>query len=461
MSLWMLSLLLTCACVLPAHAESVQETLQFTLEEAVKTGIENSIDLKQVENEINLQEISKKRAKYNEKKLDDGKDKISYGRRSLSDLKAIEDAGASPDKITLPNGHEIPAGPLSQEDKEQLGRVIQAGEGSLSSGEEKISKALKDAASALSSKLDFNSMDILTVDATGNILTTSANVSYEVTKASYDIYKNQLALLIQKNYYDVLKGEKMLQVKDTALARAQKQYQFVKDSFEEGMASRDDMLLADIYCKGKQTEYQKAQGDLKNAYIELKKNLNIPLETQLKLTDVLAEEAKEEDLKAALLNGFVKRLEMKKSQGEVIVYDLNFEEVSRTYPDNTFQYKEANLLKEKARINFSKTKLEVENSIRQSYETVNTMGEMLNTAKTMIDQAKESVEIAEFKYKEGFGVDSVLMKKTDTLPASGTIMEVLVAEENLASIKEKVVEIMYGYNLAKMKFYNDAGYFVY
>jgi hypothetical protein len=38
---------------------------------------------------------------------------------------------------------------------------------------------------------------------------------------------------------------------------------------------------------------------------------------------------------------------------------------------------------------------------------------------------------------------------------------VLAAEENLAAIEEKVVQIIYGYNLAKMKYFNDIGYFIY
>jgi hypothetical protein len=39
--------------------------------------------------------------------------------------------------------------------------------------------------------------------------------------------------------------------------------------------------------------------------------------------------------------------------------------------------------------------------------------------------------------------------------AGGTIFEVLAAEEKLSEVEEKVVEIVYGYNLAKSKYEVD------
>jgi hypothetical protein len=202
-------------------------------------------------------------------------------------------------------------------------------------------------------------------------------------------------------------------------------------------------------------------GELNNVLIELKKNMNVPLNKPIELKDVLSEQVEERSLEEGIQSGLQNRLEIRKSAGEVVVYNLNFESVKQVYPDITFQYREAALLKQKACISFDKMKVEVESSIRQSFETLKNMGIMLNTSKEMVQQAKESVEIAEYKYREGFGSENSLLKKLDIEAAAGTIVEVLAAEESLAEVEEKTVEILHGYNLARMKYFNDIGKLVY
>lgn len=452
-------------------AEEDEGVMRLTLEEAVELGLKNSISLKQVENEINLSAVAKKRAHYLSDKLKDADETISEGWSKINSAENYIDSGIAPQDIQLPDGTVIPEGtninelPLDSETKEQIINEIKQNiadqKENLLNGELTLIDSLQEAGSTLSDKLNFESLDSLSLDSTADLMEAMADISYEVTSASYGIYKNKIALLIQNSYYNVIKAEKLLEAKKKAMERAKKQFQFAKDGFEEGMKSKDEMLLAGLYYKGAQIEYQKAEGELKNALIELKKDLNIPLDKEVVLEYVLADNIEEVSLEEGLKSGLKNRLEIKKALGEVAVYDLNFELTKRKYPPNTFQYKEASLLKEKARLNYEKTRLEVESSIRQSYETLKAAGEMLKTSKEMVDEAKENLEIAEFKYKEGFGVETTFLKKLDIESAAGTIVEVLAAEENLADVEEKVVNIMYGYNLAKMKYFNDIGKLIY
>ncbi len=454
-----------------AELKDDYETLYLTIEEAVELGLENSIDLRIVQNEIDMSELDKDIADHSAKKLEDGDERIDDGRSDINEAQKYLNNGITPVDITLPDGTTLNKGtnidslPLSEDMKDQIKDSIQqeidSNRQSLDAGEQSLTDALETAGETLSEKLDFDTLDALGVESTSNLMTTMADVAYEVTKYSYDIYKNKIAMLIQKNYYDVLKAQKILEVKEKAMDRGKKQYEFSKDSYEEGMKAKDEMLLAKAYYEGTQIEYMKAKGELENALIEFKKSINIPLDTEVVLTDVFVDEREIVDLEEGLESGLKNRLEIKKALGEVAVYDLNFEITKKRYPDITFIYREAKLLKEKARINYEKTYLEVENSIRQSYETLISTGEMLEIAKGMIDGVKESVEIAEYKYKEGFGVETSLLKKLDLESSAGTIVEVLAAEEKLAEVEETVVEITHGYNLAKMKYFNDIGEFIY
>jgi len=459
----------------PVFAEEEEkeanEPLKISIQDAVRLGLENSVDLKQVQNQIDLSDLTLERARYQSKKLKNADKELDEGSSTLQAAKNALNQGIAPVDITLPSGTVIPKGtnintlPLDEDTKKTIKNAIQQelenGLSSLTAGKSLLDAALKEAGSEFSDQLDIQSLTSLDIDSTQDLMTTMAQVSNEVTAASYDIYKNQIALLIQKSYYDALKAQKMLEVKQKAIDRAKKQYEITVASYKNGMKAKDDMLLAELYYKQTLIEYQQALADLNNAMTELKKNMNVSQDTELILTDVLADKVEEQNLEEGIKNGLVNRLEMKKAFGQVVVYDLTFDSVKGIYPENTFQYREAALKKEKAWLEYEKTKSEVESSIRQSYETMQRTGEMLKLTQQMVDKAKQVLEIAQYKYNEGFGEDNSLLKSLNLDSLGGTILEVRAAQENLANVEEKVVEVMHGYNLARMNYFNNIGKFVY
>lgn len=447
------------------------EKLSLTIEGAVLQGIENSILLDQVELEIGLAEVAKRRGAYSAKKLKRGRDDLRDGERELNAAEGLLGKDIVPKDITLADGTVISAGTVIGNThlpadvqkgirdgiKESLGDA----RSQLSSGNLKIISSLQEAGGTIATQLDFASLDALNIDSTADLVKTMSEVSFEVTQASFDIYKNNIALLIQKNYYDVLQAKQMLLVKEKAMARGKIQYEFAKASYDEGLKAKDDMMVANIYYKSTKVQYEKAKGDLENAIIELKKNINIDFEKDIVLTDVLVDKPMAFNLQEGLVGSMKNRLEMKKVLGEVIIYNLNFDETKRKYPSNTFQHQEAEILKNKSIASFNQTKLEVENSVRQSYNSINTVASMLTSTKEMVSESIGNLEIAELKYKEGFGVETMLLKNLNLEDSAGTIVEVLAAEEKLAEIEESVVKITYAYNLSHMQYLNNIGNFIY
>ncbi|WP_353095805.1 TolC family protein [Tissierella praeacuta] len=463
---------LICTMTLGSAVEVFAEddkVLKLTMEEAVLMGIDNSLALDQVESEIKLADITKRSAHYSTRKLRRGDKSLRDAQKEINQAERLLNQGVVPGDVSLGNGQTIKAGtkidslPTEIQDsiKNGIKKSIDDSRDRLSDGSLKIINALQEAGGTISSTLDFASLDALNVDSTSDVLNTMADIGFEVTQASFDIYKNSIALLIQKNYYDVLQAKQMVEAKEKAMERGRIQYEFATASYNEGLKAKDDMLVASTYYKSTKIQYEKAKGDLENAIVELKKNLNIDFDKELVLTDVLVEKTEDFDLEKGLINGMKQRLEIKKALGEVVVYSTNFDETKKKYPSNTFQYQESEALKEKSVINFNQAKLEVESSIRQSYNSVNTVASMLSSTKEMIKEAEGNLEIATLKYKEGFGVQTSLLKNLNLEDSAGTIIEVLAAEEKLAEIEENVVKITYAYNLARMQYLNNTGNFIY
>ncbi len=502
-----------------APADAAREIL---IDEAIRLGLANSIVLKQVQNEIDISEAYNKQALSDgrdlvkgERDLDDADDEISRGKRDLSSAKSSLDAaqtlldgGKAPQDITLPSAetglpvsitvrtgeniysksHDALTGAgidnstadtyAQAVTSTAVGEIqggldakaeeIDAGYSKLTDamnqvdrGREKLEKGLEEAEKSISEKLGTYDTDRLDLDDAANLIASMAGINYDVTAYSYAVYRNKLALLIEKESLDVLKSKKLVEVMGNSMKRAEKQADFAAGSYNEGVSSRDDMLLAQIYLGKTKIQYRKAQGALSNAELQLKKDMGVDAEEEIKLQGILTDDTSVTDPEEGLKNGLENRVEIRKASGFQTIYGAYFDAIKKTYKENAFQYKEAGLLKEKADLNLESVKMDIENSIRQAYENVKTTADMLKIAADMVKQAQENLDIAKYKYELGFGVENSLLKSLNIENTAGTIVEVLAAEENLSQVEEAQVEIIYSYNLAKANYSNEIAGFTY
>lgn len=501
------------ASAMKVFAES-SEPVNYDVESAVRKGLNSSIVLRQLDNKVLLGDIKYDIYKSVGNKLMNGQDELSSGASELS--KGLSTIDASQDalnaaKIAIANGI-LPEGaedaeiipnvlvikpgenivekitafntatgakldaaailasitakvnqPLTKKQSEldKVKITYEKSRSNLVDGKISLQVAKATVASALAENLDVSSLDGFSADNEASLLRDMAEASITVTAAAKGIYKNQIALMIQNSYYNVLKAQKLLQVKESTMKRAEIQLQNAKDACDAGMKAKDDVLLASIYYTGTRLEYEKAFDDYNNTFVELKKNMNIPNDQAIILEDVTRDNALPMELSMGLESGAKNRLEVVKAEQQSEVYDAYMKLIERGYSSKIKRYQEAEVLQDNAHLELEKVKKDVESSIRESYNTMAAMGTMLETAKDMANEATECLTIAQERYKAGFGVDSSLMKNAGLESSAGTLLEVISAEENLAKVQEKYVEILYGYNLSKAKYLIDIGYLKY
>jgi len=89
------------------------------------------------------------------------------------------------------------------------------------------------------------------------------------------------------------------------------------------------------------------------------------------------------------------------------------------------------------------------------------VGKMLEASKDLVSNAEEVVRIANLKYEQGFGVENSLLKQMNLEQSSGTMIELIAAQEKLAEVEAQVAQIRYNYTMAKIKYQNDAGILTY
>jgi outer membrane protein TolC len=486
-----------------------------SLDGAIEKGLKNSITLKKVDNQAELAKIIADNAPKTEDKLKDGATKLDsasgalYNARDLvydaqaqlDSARAAFDNDVLPQDVPVPGIGTIPSGTTKTGIHDYIkNRLMSAGvseaeaeakatsttelimgnvdsglkekEDTLTNSKKQLESSMQQylssksefdstvqfAIASVASKLSTSTISSLKPEPLGKLIVQMANAQNELTSYSVNIYRNQVALLIENSYFEALKQQKLLSVKDKALERATVQYEMAKAAYEVGAKSKDDMILAKTYYDSAIMSRELQLKDYNTALIALKKNMNVKLTDEFTLEDVEASTTEKYDLDKGVESGLQTRLEVKTTQTQRKLYDDLLTAVEASgYSSGENQYKEVILLQKKADIEISSTKLQVESDIRTSYQAMMSTQKMAEQAKELKANAQETVEIAKVKYEVGYGYDNALLKQLNLESMSGTIVEVIAAQETLTTIEEKEIETVNGYNLARLKYLNDIG----
>ena len=487
----------------------VEEAKELTLDAAIETGLKNSILLQQVKNQVDLAKLISSNSSNTKTDLnnaesdlrsagysiDDGRDKIYASEAQLSSGQAALDQGIAPIDIPVPIPQlgttiVIPAGQniveflrksgipeamiptVAEQVKQGAQQAMDGNTSKLNSSKKNLEESTQEylssrskyeatlqfAMAGVANKLSTSTITSLKPAPLADLIVKMATAQDEVTSYSTNIYKNQVALIIENSYFEALKQQKLLAVKDKAVERGAMQYELAKAAYEVGAKSKDDMLLAKSYYDSTVMMQEIQLKDYTSALISLKKNINIKLDEEIKLVPVEASVSEAYDLTQGITSGLKTRLEIKKAETQSKLYEDLLTAVKESdYTSSDNQYKEVQLLQEKSQIELRSAKLQVESDIRTSYATMMSMQKVVETAKGLRESAKENVEIAKVKYEVGYGYDNALLKQLNLQDMSGTVVEVIAAEENLANVEAKEIEAINGYNLARLKYLNDVG----
>lgn len=422
-----------------ARAETMPEeekaqVQKITLTDAINLTWANNIELKLLEEQIAARELDLDRAEfYRDKllnaneKIDDGWKAYNQSRRQLENIINLINAGL------VGPGH--PAYLTAEEIAEKEAQLANAREKLLAGAQYRI--------------------DNLANAQVVELYQTKAALGLEVTRLGVEEARKQYALLTRQKYYEVLKAQRLVEVKKAAVRRAENQYQMAKDSFEAGFRAKDDMLMAQAQLSLLKADLVNGQNTLHQAEIALKQVMGLDQKTLIKLEDDFTVERSITPLETGLEQALTNRVEIKKSEMELEVAKINMELAKRYTTPNTFDFRQIQLDLVNAQWGLEQQKQTVQSEVYGSYQTVLATGEMLDYVQESVKQAQEAVDIAAYRYQEGYGIPSSVLKSLNMEDAGGTIFEVLAAEEKLSEVEEKVVEIVYGYNLAKSKYEVD------
>lgn len=140
----------------------------------------------------------------------------------------------------------------------------------------------------------------------------AAKIAYDKTNAYFNASRENLVRAVARAYYNQLKAEKDLEIKQAALKRAEERSKVAAARFKVGEVTKSAVLRADALVAGAEAELIKAHNDLQSAKDILKRMLGADREIKV------LEPTKRDDMQASkpeeLLNSaYLYRLDYKQS----------------------------------------------------------------------------------------------------------------------------------------------------
>lgn len=268
------------------------------------------------------------------------------------------------------------------------------------------------------------------------VLPMSTELQVVVAEAQARLSDDLLKLKVEKNYYDLIKAQAALKNAQKALERAQEQLRIAQVSFKAGALAQSEVIGAEVLVASKEAQVLTAQNNYEKARAALAESLGLPLDTQLVPTSEFTFEPLEVDLAAELERAKENDLELIAARGSIPIAEETFNQAKGFYTPNVFMYREAEYQLEEAKVKAKQREAALELNVHQAYLDLKSAEQAYRTLEKTLATAQETYRVTKLKFEAG----------------AATRLEVEQAAGALEEQENKVMEMLYTYNLAAAQF---------
>jgi len=268
-----------------------------------------------------------------------------------------------------------------------------------------------------------------------------ADTKAEELKKSKDVLTIGIEIGTKSLYYNVLAAEKTIEINETKLNSANEQLRVINLKFNNGSATKAEVLGGEMSVQQAQTDLDSVNDDLKIAKLDLLNALDLSLETEIILTDKELKyvPTKDVSLGKAIEKAKAERPEILSAENALEVQKIETHAYKAYYTSNLRQYKAAEEKLKDAELNIPQAYKDVDLDIRKLYlSLVKAERELVNMDKT-VEIAREAARVNKLLYENGMAAS----------------LDVIEANAKLAQAEIGRYQLLVAYNLNKLKFDNS------
>ncbi len=274
-----------------------------------------------------------------------------------------------------------------------------------------------------------------------NYSTKTAELKSKEIEKQRGVLVKGIEMSTMRLYYNVLIGEKTIEINEAKLRKANEQLRVVNLKFDNGSATKAEVLKAEMAVQEAKTDLDSAIDDLNIAKLDLFNKLDLPFDQEIVLTDseLAYVPTSGIDLNVAIEKAKSERPEILTAENNLELQKIETHVYKAYYTSNLRQHKSAVEKLKDAELNVPQTFKDVELDVRKSYlNLVKAERALVNMNKT-VELAREAARINKLLYENGMT----------------TSLDVLDADTNLAQAEIGQYQLLAAYNISKLMFDNS------
>ena len=242
-------------------------------------------------------------------------------------------------------------------------------------------------------------------------------------------------------YYNVLVAEQSIVINKVNLNKAEEQLRVVNLKFNNGSATKAEILNAEMAVQKAKTDLDSATDDYSIAQLNLLNKLELPFDTEFTLTDTNLKYVPSEEinLDEAIEKAKAERPEILSAENNLKLQEIETHAYTAYYTSNLREHKSAKEKLKDAELNIDVTHKNVELDVRKSYLNLIKAERALNNIEKTLELATEAARINKLLYDNGMA----------------TSLDVLEANAGLAQAEIGHYQLLAAYNISKLAFDNS------
>ena len=311
--------------------------------------------------------------------------------------------------------------------------------------------ALSGNASYSMAKLDFDAAEIQFEMSQADALMRPSVVA---AKKAENARKNTARALVAKEqalmldvdsaYYSLLSAQMRWDIREKAEEQAKDALRIVTLKYDAGLASKVEVISAEIQLQRASSETLSAEGDLELAALTFKQILGLSLDMKviaLGAPESIAEDREEIDFDEDLAKVLANRPEIVETRDALEIAELEVEFSDNDYTPELAKRLYRNTL-EKIRLQSDQVKQGVQIEARRLYLAVQNAERGMEVAQAVAVQAEENYKIMKLRYEYGMEIANTL----------------LGAQVNLTEAKLAELQAVMNYEMAWLRYKNYVDY---
>src|SRR5690625_2201221 len=315
--------------------------------------------------------------------------------------------------------------------------------------DEVIALAIENDAGLLQSRTEVRASEISLEQAeASNLIQPSpitlfqAEVGLELARRGLDIDQHELLLEVEKDYYNILRLQNLMEVLDDAIRLAERQVEVAQSRYDSGEATRLDVIRANSALVGHEADRAQLQSGLSLAQNKLFYTLGLPRGSELVLDQtVVTEELPTIKLDAALTEGLANRVELMQAQAGVDIAEKELALATNDYtPPLTRRAAEVKV--ESAHLQLRQAREGIALDIENAYNEMQSAYRNLAVTELELEEALENHRVVEALFNVGMATD----------------VEILQVQTGLAQANSERVHAIFDFNIARATFFRAIGW---